>query len=82
MTPIAKRLLNVFAATLNLIVVADLALSLTNVVVMVREGYSNDGVIIGLMVFILPLAFVFTVNYLVFGRFRAWNRLIFAPQQG
>jgi len=80
MKPLAKRLLNVFSAILNTIVVAVLIISLVNIVVIVREtiggpGFNSDAVIIGLSVLILPTLFVATVNYLAFGKFRLWNRL-------
>lgn len=82
MKPFAKRLLNVFAGILNTVVVIDLALSITNVVVVVKEGLTNDSVIIGLAVFILPIAFVSIANYLTFGKFRVWNRLMaHSPQE-
>ena len=86
MKPFAKRLLNVFAALLNIIAVLGVLFTAITIVGYVRSittGWSwvAEELIARLSVGVLPVLFVCTVNYLVFGKFRVWNRIMVSSSQ-
>jgi len=86
MKPLTKRLLNVLAGLLNTIaVLASLftALQIGGYALLFAKGGSDAVVeiIARLSAGILPLILVATINYLVFGRFRVWNRILISSAQ-
>lgn len=85
--PFKTRLLTVLAAFLNTIAVLAFlftALTVVGYATLFAKGGSDaiEEIVARLAAGVLPLIFVATVNYLVFGKFRAWNQILASQSQG